>query len=148
MHEPSLSHSLSSFRLFLRYFQALAPPYARDTLVIDEPAVSTKKRRDPLVAVAAIPNRQFYDRGCQRIFIITLLRLAPLRRAMLTENTASPAFGNAELLYSAINTGPTARGRQKFPEAASFKIALSSSASASKRFSRAFSRSRSFSRLA
>lgn len=116
--------------------------------MIHTPAVSTQKRRDPLVAVAAIANRKVNDRSGQRVFIVTLLRLAPLRRAVLTDNAASPAFGNAGLLYSTIDASAPARGRQKFPDAASFKIALSSSASASRRFSRAFSRSRSFRRLA
>lgn len=112
------------------------------------PTVSMKKRRDPLVAVSPIADSKINYCCGQRILIIALFRLAPLRGAVLAENAASPAFGNAKLFNSAIDTTAPARGRQKFPEAASFKIALSSSASAKSRFSRAFSRSRSFSRLA
>jgi hypothetical protein len=97
--------------LFLRYFQALAPPYPEDTFVVYTPTVSTKKRRDPLIAVAPVADSKINYCCGQRALIIAFLRLAPLRRAVLTKNAASPAFGNAELFNSAIDAGAPARGR-------------------------------------
>ena len=64
---------------------------------------------------------------------------------------ACPAFGHhiaAERVTHVLDRVAPLRRAQKFPEAASRRIALSNSASAKSRFSLAFSFSRSFSRLA
>lgn len=69
----------SAFRLFYRYFQALALPDARHTFVVYMPAVSSQQGANPLVTVPAIAGRQFNDGEGQRIFIVSALWLAPLR---------------------------------------------------------------------
>jgi hypothetical protein len=78
-----------------------------------------------------------------------------VRRRVLTgelsKRAACPAFGHhvaAERVTHVLDRLAPFRRAQKFPEAASRRIALSSSASARSRFSRAFSFSRSFNRLA
>lgn len=134
-----------AFRLFYRYFQALAPPDPRNAFVVHMPAIRSEQRRNPLVAIASIAGRQLDDGEGQRILIVGTHRLAPLRRAMLLQQTAGPAFRDAEPAAGMFNELTLARGPYQFPSAASFKIALSSSASASSRFNLAFSFSRSFS---
>ncbi len=74
-----------------------------------------------------------------------------LRVPMLTQHLACPTFTQAITPKSSsclLNCALPLRRAQKFPNAASRRIALSSSASANSRFSRLFSFSRSFSRLA
>jgi hypothetical protein len=67
---------------------------------------------------------------------------------MLADHPTRSAFGNPEPFPRRLH-GATATGRgQKFPQASSFSIDLSSSASASSFFSRAFSPSSSLRRLA
>jgi hypothetical protein len=48
-----------------------------------------------------------------------------LRGSVLTQNTANTSLRNLELTANMIDAGPPARGAQKFPDAASFKISLS-----------------------
>src|SRR5208283_5040868 len=66
---------------------------------------------------------------------------------MLAENAAGEAFGNAERLLNALDTDAAAGGAYQFPDAASFRISFSSVRSDTALRSRAFSASRSFSRL-
>lgn len=76
---------------------------------------------------------------------------ASLRRTWLFQDAARPAFGHtvaSERVSDILLCLPPLRRAQKFPEAASRRIALSNSASAKSRFSREFSFSSSFSRLA
>ena len=138
----------AAFWLSHRHFQALAPPDPSNALVVHMPASVLEQLRDPLVAVAPVPGRQLDDRKGQRVLIVAALRLSPLRRSMLLQNTAGPALRYAEPAAGMVDELTLARGPYQFPEAASFKIALSSSASARRRFSRAFSFSRSFRRFA
>jgi hypothetical protein len=77
---------------------------------------------------------------------------------MLPKHTTCPAFAQSitvKNISDMLDSSPPLRRAQKLscaaqrrPEAASRRIALSSSASARSRFSRAFSFSRSFSRFA
>jgi len=77
--------------------------------------------------------------------------LPSLRVPMLPKHETSPAFAQsitAKNTSDVLDRSPPLRRAQKFPEAASRRIALSSSASARSRFSREFSFSRSFRRFA
>ncbi len=56
-------------------------------------------------------------------------------------------FGNAERLLNALDAGTAAGGAYQFPDAASFRISFSSIRSDTALRIRAFSASRSFSRL-
>ena len=74
-----------------------------------------------------------------------------LRRARLTENATRSTFRDvigAKSLTYVLHRPTTLRRTQKFPEVASRRMALSSSASATSFFNRAFSRSSSFRRFA
>jgi hypothetical protein len=73
---------------------------------------------------------------------------ASLTRTVLTQHLAGEAFGDPVSFHRRGHcSAATVRG-QKFPSAASFKIDFATSASARRRFRRAFSTSSSFSRLA
>jgi hypothetical protein len=83
--------------------------------------------------------------------VIWNMPLSSLRIPMLTKQTTYPAFAQsitAKSISDMLDRSPPLRRAQKFPDAASRRIALSSSASARSRFSRVFSFSRSFSRFA
>ena len=66
---------------------------------------------------------------------------------MLTQDTASEAFGHTVLGNDVCDTSPAASRAQKFPEAASFKMSFSSVRSEIARRRRRFSVSKAFSRL-
>jgi hypothetical protein len=79
------------------------------------------------------------------------MSLPPLRVPRLPDHPVCPAFADdflAENASNVLDRSPPLRRAQKFPEAGSRRIALSSSASARSRFRRAFSFSSSFSRFA
>src|SRR5271155_599743 len=138
----------SPFRLFLRHFQAFLSPHPLNTLVVYHPALVSQHRRDPRRAVAAIHRRQFDQPSRQWLFIFPDLRRMPLRPSGLAQHSACSAFANVQFFLDAIHRFTPTRRAQKFGRAASRRIALSSSASASRRFRRAFSCSNSFHRLA
>jgi hypothetical protein len=131
--------------LLLRHSKALLTPDPLDTLVVHSPALSPEQRRDPPVAVSPVRRGQFDDPPRQRLLVVPLRRPVPVRRTGLTHQPASPTLAHAEPREQRIDRVPTASRAQKFPEATSRNIALSSSASASSRFSRAFSFSSSLS---
>ena len=84
----------SPLRLFRGDLQPLVAPDAFDPLVIDDPACRrSQKLRDLPVAVTAIFAGKFDDISGQPFFIISPRRRPPLRRSMLSEHTANPAFG-------------------------------------------------------
>jgi hypothetical protein len=68
--------------------------------------------------------------------------------SVLPGDPAGEPFAHAHHADEVHNGRPPAFRAQKFPRAISFNAAFSSSASASRRLSVAFSRSRSFSRFA
>ena len=73
--------------------------------------------------------------------------LVALGGSVLPGHPAGEPFTHPHHGDEVVHGRPPACRAQKFPEAISFNAAFSSSASASSRFSVAFSRSRSFSRL-
>ena len=107
----------------------------------------TYQRRDPAVSVAAILESERDDVGGQRRLVVRRLGNLELRRSMLAEHTAGEAFGHAERLLGALHANVTASGAYQFPEAASLRINFSSVRSETALRSRAFSCSKSFSRL-
>lgn len=96
----------------------------------------------------ACPGTQCHDIFGQRIFVISPARYFALRRSLLAEHPADPAFGYCQLASDMINAAPSPRRAQKFPRAASWRISLSSVRSEIARRSRVFSFSRSFIRRA
>ncbi len=78
--------------------------------MVHVPTVSAEQCCHTAIAVATIPARQLNDCDCQRVFVIELLRLAPLGRAMLTHHPASPAFRDAEFTTRMLNELASAGG--------------------------------------
>lgn len=141
----------SPFWLFRRHFQSFTSPESFDPFVIHNPAVLSQHRSDASVSIPAILRGQPHHLPHQPGFIIGNMRNTSLCRTRLSQHAASPSFRDYIMSQRVTHVihSPAAFGwRQKFPEAASFRIALSNSASASSFLSRTFSRSSSFRRFA
>jgi hypothetical protein len=138
--EPAL------LRLLLGNLEPLPPPDPLDPHPVHRPASLPKERRDPAVALPSILRGERDDVRPQRIFIGTSARHLPLGRPVLAELAANEAFRDVELLPDVIDAGPAAGGAQKFPDAASRRISISSVRSDTTFRSRSFSFSSSFSR--
>ena len=134
-------------RLLRRNLEPLPPPDPLDPLEIDCPASLPQQRSNPPIAIAAVLERQRDDIGRQSRLVVRRSGDLALGRAMLPERAAGKPFGNPELLPDALDAGSTAGGAYQFPEAASFRISFSSVRSDTALRRRAFSASRSFSRL-
>ena len=128
--------------------QPLASPDSLDPFVVDDPARRrTQQRGDLAIAVAAVAAGQFDEVGDELLLIVATARDAALGRAVLPEYTADPSLRNLQSEPDMVDAGTATRGAYQFPEAASFRISLSSVRSATARRSRAFSASSSFIRF-
>ena len=134
-------------RLASRNLEALVAPDAFDALHVHRPAIAPEHRGDPTVAVASVLQRQGDDGSRQSSLVLDHHGDFALRRTMLTQDTASEAFGHTVLGNDVSDTSPAASRAQKFPEAASFKMSFSSVRSEIARRRRRFSVSKDFSRL-
>src|ERR1035438_9593122 len=130
------------------YFQPFAPPDALHAIFPHSPARTPQQRRNPPVAVASVLRGQLDDVSRQCILVVALHRLVALGPAPLLQQPASMAFRQPVLLPRTLHRATTPLRAYKFPEATSFSTCFSSDSSATNRFSREFSFSRSFSRLA
>ena len=130
-----------------RNFEPLLPPDPLDPLIIHQPAGTPQQFGDLAIAVAAVLPGQFDNVSGQAFLVFGAPRLLALRRAVLSKRRTGAALGYMQLTSDVLDAAPPARGAQKFPRAASFKISLSSVRSATVRRSRAFSASSSFSRF-
>jgi hypothetical protein len=140
--EPT-SFGLSGWNL-----QPLASPDPLDPLVVDDPACRRAQQGGDLaIAVAAVSADQFDDVGDELLLIVATARNPALGRAVLPEYTADPSLRNLQSEPDMVDAGTATRGAYQFPEAASFRISLSSVRSATARRSRAFSASSSFIRF-
>lgn len=138
----------AAFGLSGRNLQPLASPDPLDPLVVDDPARRrTQQRGNLAIAVAAVAAGQFDEVGDELLLIVSAARDPALRRAMLPEHAADPPLRHFESEPNVVDAGTATRGAYQFPDAASFRISLSSVRSATARRSRAFSASSSFIRL-
>lgn len=138
----------TSFGLSGRNLQPLASPDPLDPLVVDHPARRRAQQRGDLaITVAAIAADQFDHVGGELLLIVASARDLALGRAMLPEHTADPPLRHLQGEPDMLDAGTATRGAYQFPEAASFRISLSSVKSATARRSRAFSASSSFIRF-
>ncbi len=106
---------------------------------------------DPVLReeAGAIHRCQLADPARQRSHVVAHTRRVALQRPQLAEHAEYAALAHLrERMLDFLDRGPAARRAQKFPVAATLRIALSSSASASSRFRRAFSCSSAFRRFA
>ena len=74
------------------------------------PAGIAKQDGHPLVAIPPILRGQFDHVSDKTFFIFWASGNVPLRGAMLTENLAGPAFGNAEPVRYLVDATAPARG--------------------------------------
>ncbi len=88
------------------------------------------------------------NRARQRILVRTYNDGISLRSAWLADDPAGMALREIVLLPNAFNRLPAPLGAYKFPDATSLSTCFSSERSATRRFRRTFSRSKSFIRLA
>jgi hypothetical protein len=118
-------------------------------LVVDPPALCPGGDGCTAPAPAWPPLRERAEERAQRELLgVGRGRVESLGGAGLADDAARPAFGDPEPHLEPPDGTSTAVRGQKFPSASSFSIALSSSASASNLFRRAFSTSSSFRRFA
>ena len=103
---------------------------------------------DTPVAVGSVLPRQLDDPWHQPRLILRNPKAMPLSASRLGQHPAGAALRGAQLLAPMGNSLASLGRAQKSPAAASFGIALSSTCSARGFFSRAFSFSSSFRRLA
>ena len=132
----------------LRHLQPFLTPDPGHALGIDLPAVRAQQRRDPPIAIAAILPCQVNDRFGERHFVVRSPGDMPLGRTRLVKNPARPSLRHTKPVAHVIHAATTTRSAQKFPDAASFRISLSSVRSATALRSCAFSRSSCFRRRA
>ncbi len=157
MHDPSPSQSLRRFCCFAG-FQPLLSPDPFHPLAVHPPAFSPQKSRNTAVAVPPVLTGHPYDLLHEPWLVVGNTHPPALRVPRLPQHPVCPTFGHhvtAERVTHMLDRLAPLRRAQKLgcarlrqPDAASRRIALSNSASARRRFKRAFSFSRSFNRFA
>jgi hypothetical protein len=93
-----------------RNFEPLPSPEPLDPLAVHHPASRLEQRRDPAIAVAAVPGCKGDDLGGQRRLIVGPSRRLALCGAMLPQNPAGPPLRHAELGDNMLHTGATTGG--------------------------------------
>ena len=136
------------FRLFLWDCQPFSSPHPLHTFVIHVPPFPTQEPGDAPIALPPIRRRQRDEARDQSGFVVRDDRPMSMRRPRLTEHSAGPPLRNAQLVLHMHHGGASPERAQKFPEATSVRIMLSSAWSATSVFNRVFSRSSSLSRFA
>ena len=140
--------SASSHGLPPRHLQPLPTPDALHAIVADDPAGLPEQCRDSAIPIAPVLAGQRDNRLRQRPFIVAVRRAVPLRAAPLAEQATRLPFGDPVTLLGRRDRLTASVGAQEFPWATSRRICFSSESSATTRFSRVFSFSSSFRRLA
>src|SRR5690606_7990477 len=107
-----------------------------------------EQRMDTAIAVTAIFLRQRDNVGRQAPLVGIISRRMSLCRAVLAEHAAGPSLRYRQRTTDLLDRLAATGGAQKVSFDASCRIALSSARSATSRFNRAFSRSKSFIRRA
>ena len=80
------------FWLLLRDLQPFSSPDTFYTFVVHLPSLITEQRSDPAIPVPAEPYCKHDDVSGQRLFIVERLQRSTLRRSVLIEHPAGPAF--------------------------------------------------------
>ena len=96
--------------LLVGNLQPLASPDPVHPLDPHFPPRPLQQRRDPPRAVAAILGGKGDDVGGQCRLVIGCPAYLALRRSMLPQNPACPAFGDTQFRHNMINAGPATRG--------------------------------------
>jgi hypothetical protein len=125
--------------LFHWHFKPITSLQAFDTFIIYLQACVPQQCSNPTTAISIVPAHQLDHISDQAFFVSKPLWQSTLCGAVLIQNTTNPSFRNLELTTYKINAGTAARRAQKFPDAASFKINLSSVRSETAHRRRSFS---------
>ena len=139
--EPSL------LWLFHWHFKPLTPPQPLHTFVIHLPASVSQQGSNSAIALSTKLACQLNHIRDQAFFVSTPLWQSTLCGSVLAQNATNPSLGNLELTTHMINASTSARGAQKFPDAASLRISLSKVRSETARRKRSFSFCRRFNSL-
>ena len=141
-------------RLASGNFEAIAASDPFDAVHVHRPAIAPEHRGDPTLAVASVPQRQGDDGSRQSSLVLDQEGDLALGRTMLTQDTASEAFGHTVLGNDIRDTGPAASRALRFcwrcppgPKALSLEIIFSGVRSEITRRRRRFSVFKDFSRL-
>ena len=112
-------------RGFARHPEALLPPEALDPLLVHPPTLGPQQGGDAAGAGATEPSRQGDEAGDQGGLVRGHPGSAPRRAARLGQDPAGPTLRDDQRGAHVANRLPPARRAQKFPEATSWRIALS-----------------------
>ena len=134
----------ATLRLLRRHLQPLLPPEPFHSLVVHPPTLLPEQRRHPPVAVAAEAGSQRHQPCDQCSLIRGLAGNVALRRPCLSDDATGASFRDLLCCPYVCHRPTSFRRAQKLPWATSRRIELSSAWSATRRLSRAFSRSSSF----
>jgi len=138
----------TSLGLLLRDFQPLATPDALNPILSHINPALVEQRRHPAIAVTAILRSKFDDVVGQLIFLGLSRGNVSLRPSRLPEDPAGLSFAQPVPVPSRFNCLPASLGAYNFPWAISRRTCFSRDRSATSFFSRPFSSSSCFSRLA
>lgn len=127
--------------------EALASPQPLNALVVHPPPLTEQQAMDAAVAISGMRAREPPHIPQQLELIAGNSWLAPLRRSGLPDEATRRPLAHQVRLHRVLDGVPPPRRAQKFPSARSFSTWLSKACFATRRFSAAFSRSRSFRRF-
>jgi hypothetical protein len=139
---------MASFGLPGGYFQTFSSPDQLDTFFVHDPAAVAYQARDTSAAIATILTSQDNHSFREFLFVGCYPRLVALRGPRLLQDPAGSPLGHVQLLQDVLHELSAPGRADYFFDSASSRIDLSNARSATSFFSRVFSRSRSFSRLA
>ena len=138
----------TSLGLLLRDLQPLATPDALNPILANLDPALVEQRRHPAIAVTAILRSEFDDVVGQLIFLGLLRGDVSLRPSRLPDDPAGLSLAQPVPVPSRLNCLPASLGAYNFPWAISRSTCFSNDRSATSFFSRPFSSSSCFSRLA
>lgn len=138
----------TSLGLLLRDLQPLATPDALNPILANPDPALVEQRRHPAIAVTAILRSEFDDVVGQLIFLGLLRGDVSLRPSRLPDDPAGLSLAQPVLVPSCLDRLPASLRAYNFPWAISRRTCFSSDRSATSFFSRPFSSSSCFSRLA
>jgi hypothetical protein len=125
--------------LFHWYFKPLTGPQTFNTFVIHLQASVYQQDSKSAIAISAILTCQLNHVSDQAFLLSLTLRQPPLCGSMLAQNAANMSLRYLQLAEQTIDAGAWTPMTQKFPDAVSFKISLSSVRSETAHCRRSFS---------
>jgi hypothetical protein len=107
------------------YFQPLLTPKPIHPLEVHQPAVFSEQDRNAAISIARMLQGEAQDILDYQPILLGLFELIPLSATGLAQNLASLTLRYAQLTRRLIDQTSASSRAQKFPSAASFRIAIS-----------------------